>query len=35
MAFYRIKENYMEVIRIIYEKRYYMQILFENSDNRN
>ncbi len=35
MEFYRIKENYMEVIRIIHKKRYYMQILFENSDNRN
>ena len=36
MAFYRIKDDYIEVIRIIYEKRDYMQILFgDNSADRN
>ena len=36
MAFYRIKDDYIEVIRIIYEKRDYMQTLFgDNSGNCN
>ena len=36
MAFYRIKDDYIEVIRIIYEKRDYMQTLFgDNSADRN
>ena len=36
MVFYRIKNNYIEVIRIIYKKRNYMQILFgDNSADRN
>ena len=33
---YYIKDDYIEVIRIIYEKRDYMQILFgDNSADRN
>ena len=28
MAFYRIEDNFVEVIRIIYGKRDYMQVLF-------
>lgn len=31
-AFYRVHDGYMEVIRIIMEKRDYMQILFGESE---
>lgn len=31
MAFYRIKDNYIEVIRVLYGKRDYLQILFPDN----
>lgn len=32
-AFYRVRENYIEVIRVILAKRDYMKILFGESDD--
>lgn len=34
-AFYRVRENYIEVIRVILAKRDYMKILFGESDDEN